>query len=124
MMWGLEAYASKQNKKLVSESEKREEQRAKRQKERGAHVLPKGKGREQRMRRSALLRGCKSGKRCKLAAERKGTAAKWQSEMRSKALQGPSPLAFARPRRSPAKFTRITRIRMLVFAKGSGLINR
>ena len=27
------------------------------------------------------------------------------------------PLAFARPRRSPAKFTRSTRIRMLVFAK-------
>ena len=68
-----------------------------------------------------------------LAAERKGNGkAKWQSEMakrngkakwakrngqsgmRSKALQGPSPLAFARPRRSPAKFTRSTRIRMLV----------
>ncbi len=94
MMWGLEAKASKQ--KLVSESEKREEQRAKRQKERGRARLPKGKGREQRMRRGMRMRvrGCKVGKRCKLAAERSEMARmakrNGKAKMRSKALQGPS----------------------------------
>jgi hypothetical protein len=68
-----------------------------------------------------------------LAAERKRNGkAKWQSEMakRNGKAKWQSEIAsenrkrnaeqsapFARPRRSPAKFTRITRIRMLVFAK-------
>ncbi len=64
-------------------------------------------------------------------AKRNGKA-KWQSEMAKRMAKRNAeqsaartfPLAFARPRRSPAKFTRSTRIRMFVFAKGFGLINR